>query len=185
VSAALEGRVLERSEARISEWVTLVTRSVLLPGAAGPQTYHSLVQADYITVLAVLPDGRIPLVRQYRPVLERVTLELPGGIIDTPEPPAAAMAREITEETGYEPAGELQLLGTYSPNMGRLENRLWCYFTALRAERVAGWRPECGIETVLVCAAELRAAILDGRFMSALQIGAIGLAEMQGLFAWR
>lgn len=50
----------------------------------------------------VLPDGRILLIRQYRPAVDRETLELPAGARDQKEEnPAFTAARELKEETGY------------------------------------------------------------------------------------
>jgi len=52
----------------------------------------------------VLPDGRILLIRQYRPAIDRETLELPAGARDASgEDPAKTAARELEEETGYRP----------------------------------------------------------------------------------
>lgn len=42
------------------------------------------------------------LTRQFRPGPERVMLDLPSGFTDDGEEPAAAAARELAEETGYE-----------------------------------------------------------------------------------
>ena len=53
-------------------------------------------------IVPVLPDGRILLVRQYRPALGREFLELPAGGIDPEDPDALTAAkRELSEETGY------------------------------------------------------------------------------------
>lgn len=52
----------------------------------------------------VLPDGRVLLIRQYRPAIDRETLELPAGARDASgEDPAVTAARELEEETGYRP----------------------------------------------------------------------------------
>ena len=52
----------------------------------------------------VLPDGRILLIRQFRPAIDRETLELPAGARDSSgEDPAVTAARELEEETGYRP----------------------------------------------------------------------------------
>ena len=54
------------------------------------------------TVVAVREDGKLLMVRQYRNALERETLELPaGGLNSRIEPTADAAMRELEEETGY------------------------------------------------------------------------------------
>ena len=70
-------------------------------------------------VVPVLPDGRILLVRQYRPAVDADTLELPAGareIISSdgndggvPEDTRITAGRELREETGY-CAGKLTFL---------------------------------------------------------------------------
>lgn len=58
-------------------------------------------------VVPVLEDGRILMIRQYRPAVDRETLELPAGARDRDpvsgqmEDSALTAARELREETGY------------------------------------------------------------------------------------
>ncbi len=59
-------------------------------------------------VLAVNPDGKIIMVRQYRNALDRFTLEVPAGKRDSlDEDTSICAARELEEETGYR-AGKLE-----------------------------------------------------------------------------
>ncbi|MCD8038778.1 MAG: NUDIX hydrolase [Lachnospiraceae bacterium] len=51
--------------------------------------------------VAVLEDGRLLMVRQYRNALDRYTLEIPAGGLNANEPTSDAAARELEEETGY------------------------------------------------------------------------------------
>ena len=52
--------------------------------------------------MPVLPDGKIIMIRQYRPAIGRETLELPAGARDPEDPDTAVTAaRELEEETGY------------------------------------------------------------------------------------
>jgi ADP-ribose pyrophosphatase len=176
-----EARLLKTVRQQLSPWVTLVAKDVARGGAAA-QTYHSLSQSDYVSVLALTPDGRVPLVRQYRPAVERVTLELPGGLLDSAEAPEQVAMRELVEEAGLHPAAAPILLGKLAPDTGRLENRFWSYF--VRTAAPGNWTPEADVERVLLRPVELRAAIDRGEFDHALHIAVLGLALMRGLFSF-
>lgn len=53
-------------------------------------------------VVPVTGDGRILMVKQYRSALDRYTLEIPAGALDTEDEPGIVCAgRELEEETGY------------------------------------------------------------------------------------
>jgi ADP-ribose pyrophosphatase len=54
-------------------------REVKFAPGAKPELYHAVGQQDYTAIFARTPDGQIPIVRQYRPALERFTWELPLG----------------------------------------------------------------------------------------------------------
>ncbi|MBR5649770.1 NUDIX hydrolase [Pseudobutyrivibrio sp.] len=61
-------------------------------------------------VLAVKPNGKILMVRQYRNAIDRETLEVPAGKRDSVEEDTKICAeRELEEETGYR-AGKLEKL---------------------------------------------------------------------------
>jgi ADP-ribose pyrophosphatase len=61
-------------------------------------------------VIPVKEDGKIIMVKQYRNALDRETLEIPaGGLNSTEEPTDAAAMRELEEETGYK-TDQLELL---------------------------------------------------------------------------
>ena len=76
----------------------------------------NIAKWDYIkhkgaaAVVAVKDDGKLLMVRQYRNALDRETLEIPaGGLNSVDEPTYIAAARELEEEAGYT-AGKLELL---------------------------------------------------------------------------
>ncbi len=138
--------MLAKELTRLSPWASVMARTLVLPGKAKPGTYHSLQQADYVSVFAMTPDGRIALVRQYRSALEKYTLELPGGLRDGDESPEICALRELYEETGLKASDAPVALGRISPDTGRLENHLWGYAVQVAGDVVSNWQPELGVE---------------------------------------
>jgi 8-oxo-dGTP pyrophosphatase MutT (NUDIX family) len=165
----------------VSPWVSIIAREVEFSRGAAPQTYHAVEQPDYISIVALTPGGKIPIVRQYRPALEAFAWELPAGLVDPGEDPADGCRRELMEETGFT-ARAVHALGENSACTGRLNNRIHNFFVEAGA-RVAAFEPEPGISVKLVSPAEIARLIKRGVFLSQLHIGALLLAELHGFLA--
>ena len=69
------------------------------------------------SVIPLLPDNQIILVRQYRYPMGCVTLEVPAGKLDGDEDPLVCAERELSEETGYT-AGKIWKLTTIATTVG-------------------------------------------------------------------
>jgi ADP-ribose pyrophosphatase len=165
---------------RLSPYVTLVARTV--DGDQGEQVYHALEQADYVSVLAVTPDKKVPLVRQYRPAVERETIELPGGLLDFKTTPDVIARNELFEETGYDAPDGLVSLGCLDPDTGRLGNRFWGFF-ADNVTPSARWTPEAGLKVELLTLGEFIDMIKSGQFGMALHVALVGMAILRGLIS--
>lgn len=157
-------------------WFKVIGKSV------GRETalHYSISTLDYVHVFAVTENGMFPVVRQFRPALEAITLELPSGHVEVGETPAQAAKRELREETGFV-ANELILLGNLSPDTGRLSNRLWCFF-APRVGRSPSddFKPQPDVEP-LVYDKPLRNLLLaEPAFSSALNRATILMAAARG-----
>ena len=170
--------IVGKREKKLSKWLTVVERDVLFPDSSKRETYHSVRPYDYVSILAMTIDHRIPLVLQYRPVLEKESLELPGGLIDTSKTPEETAQIELHEETGLV-APVLELLGVLNPDPGRLDNRFYCFFASNAVEDKTA-KIEKGIKLVWTDLNELRTMILNGRFNSSLQIALIAMASLRG-----
>lgn len=140
--------------------------------------YYSLKLPDYTSVIALTDDRSILLVRQYRPAVERYTLELPSGLVDPGETAGGAARRELLEETGYA-AGEVEVLGPMFPDTGRLTNRIWSC-VASGVQPVPGRTPEAGIEVVTYSLPDLWRATADGQFDHALHVAILLMAVLRG-----
>src|SRR5215475_1020457 len=84
-------KIKARRTTRVSPWMEIIEREVEFTPGAKPELYHAVAQQDYIAIVARTPDGQIPIVRQYRPALERFTWELPAGLVDKSESPRALL----------------------------------------------------------------------------------------------
>lgn len=78
---------VQRDEVRLPDGKQAVREYVLHPGA--------------VMIVAVLPDGRLVLERQYRHPVKRVMIEFPAGKLDPGEGGLSCAQRELLEETGY------------------------------------------------------------------------------------
>jgi ADP-ribose pyrophosphatase len=176
-------RIKSRQISTISPWVDIIAREVEFSADEPPQVYHAVAQLDYLAMVALTPDGRFPIVRQYRPALEMFTWELPAGLAELDEDPAEGCRRELFEETGY-PTRAIYPLGTAAPCSGRLSNRIHSFFLQT-GERVDNFIPEPGITVGLVNASELVSMIKSGEFISQLHLGALLLAELRTFITLR
>lgn len=171
-------KIVSRQTNKVSPWMDIIARKVEFAPGAASEIYHAVGQQDYIAIVARTPDDKIPIVRQYRPALERFTWELPAGMVEKGEAAADCCRRELLEETGF-PAKSVQALGTYAPCTARLSNHIHSFFVAAGPNDETH-KAEPGIEVRLVTPAELAALILTGEFVLQLHIGAILLAGMRG-----
>lgn len=86
-----------------------------------------------VAVLPRLPDGRFLFIRQFRKPAEQILVEVPAGILDDGEEPAASARRELLEETGYA-ATRLDHAGQIYPSPGYVDERIDVYFAEVSGE---------------------------------------------------
>jgi ADP-ribose pyrophosphatase len=172
-------RIVDRRLVWESPFVRIVEKDVDLGGCRSVETFWSVRSGSYVAIVAVTPDGQIPLVRQYRPAVETSVLELPSGAIDPGEAPEAAARRELLEETCCE-AGKLLLLGQLHVDSGRLETQQWAFFAP--DVRVVSNHPtgDEELELTFVSREALKELVLSGEFNHAIHVAIVGLAVLSG-----
>jgi 8-oxo-dGTP pyrophosphatase MutT (NUDIX family) len=120
---------------------------------AGKRRFSRIEAPDWVNVIALTPDDEVVLLRQYRIGIEKVCLEIPGGMVDPGEDARQAAERELAEETGYT-STSWRHLGTVSPNPAIQNNYLHSYL-ALDARKTTEQRLDGG-EVVSVHTVPLR-----------------------------
>lgn len=130
--------------------------------------FYRILSVDWAQVVPVTASGEIVMIRQYRHGAQKITLEIPGGLVDPGESPESAAARECLEETGFR-ADTLRSLGAVNPNPALFGHRLHTY-VARDVERVAEIRNTGSEHTAveLVAAADLPRLLADGSIDHAL-----------------
>ena len=80
-----------------------------------------------VCVVPLTREEEVVCVRQYRYALQRVTLEIPAGKLDSPtEDHTEAALRELREETGYVP-GRITPIGDLSTSPALLTEIIYMY----------------------------------------------------------
>jgi 8-oxo-dGTP pyrophosphatase MutT (NUDIX family) len=134
------------------------------------RTFHRIQSVDWVQILPITADDEAVLVRQYRHGTQRVTLEMPGGLIDDGEDPATAGIRECLEETGYR-VHAAQPLGVVYPNPALFANRLHCFCAS--GATLEGTIQNTGsevTEVVLVPVSDLEGLLVSGEIDHALVV---------------
>ena len=143
--------------------LSVSAHAVELPGGRRYEPYYRVDLPDQAWVAATAEDGRFICQRQYKHGPERISLTLPGGIVDPGEEPLAAARRELLEETGYE-CRDWRPLGAFCRN-----NNQRCGEEHFFLASGGVWKREPDpttnleeIETVLMTRDELARAAADG-----------------------
>lgn len=164
-------------ETLVANWLFRLRSERFRSRATGAgHDFFVLHLADAVSVIAVTPDDRILLVRQFRAGSGRDSLETPGGLIDPGESPARAAARELLEETGY--AGDEAVeIGTVWSNPALCTSRTATVLIR-NARKIAEPRPDDREELAIVTrpVGEVRRLIAEGTIDNALVVA--------GLLAW-
>lgn len=134
-----------------------------------------------VAVVALTEDAkRVVLVRQFRPSIGEVLLEIPAGMRDVEgEAPEDTARRELEEEAGRRAVGPLELLTEYVVAVGMTDETLAVYLC--RATEPCPARPQSVeeelMEIVEVALADVPAMIADGRIRDGKTIVGLLLAR--------
>ena len=119
-----------------------------------------------VTILPLLDDGRVCLVKNYRAAVDQALLELPAGTLEPGEDPRETARRELAEETGYR-AETITLLTVFYMSPGILDEEMHLYLaTSLKPGRTA-LEPGEDLQLLLTTWKEALQMARDGRIRDA------------------
>lgn len=148
------------------------TDTAVSPRTGTEHDFHIIESEDWINVIPLIADHHVVMIRQYRHGARRVTLEIPGGLVDPGDTPEQAAARELMEETGYQ-ADALVQIGVVNPNPALFNNRCYTY-VARNVKKINDPTPDQAedIEVVLIPLSDIPELIQTGEIDHAMVITA-------------
>ncbi|MGH7884652.1 MAG: NUDIX hydrolase [Thermodesulfobacteriota bacterium] len=164
---------VEKSEILSSNRVFSVRKDKSLSPEDGKLHDFYVVEApDWINVVAITPENEFLLIKQYRHGIRKITIEIPGGMIDTGEFPLESAKRELLEETGFKSENWKQI-GMVHPNPAIMSNS--CHtFLAIDCKKVS--QPDFdsteNIETFSCPVDEIKRYITEGSITHSLVVAA-------------
>ena len=81
---------------------------------------------DWVNIIPITAFNEVVFVEQLRYGTGKVTLEIPGGMVDSGETNQMAAERELLEETGFQVENVIEL-GSLSPNPALFTNKVTSY----------------------------------------------------------
>jgi ADP-ribose pyrophosphatase len=140
--------------------------------ADGRRSTREIVEHDPCIAVVPVAGDNVLLVRQYRLATGKELLEIPAGGIDPGEDPAAAVVREMREETGLKPRKLQRLTGMYlSPGFCSEYLHLFLAEDFTPAPLTA--EDTSGIELVRVPVKEIKDLIASGEIEDAKSIAGL------------
>ncbi len=116
-------------------WFEIWCEEVRLPDGRIIPDYYKFTVPDSSVVVAMTPDRKILVARQYKHGVGTTMWVLPAGFLNKGEPPLHCAQRELLEETGYQ-AEEWIDLGNYIRDPSRGGGSIYV-FLALDAHKVS------------------------------------------------
>lgn len=122
-----------------------------------------------VTILPVVDDERICLIRNYRCSVDQHLVELPAGTREPDEDAATTAARELAEETGYR-AGRLEPLVSFYLSPGILDEKMHLFLATELTPGTARREANERIENLVLPWSDTLDMVRDGRILDAKTI---------------
>jgi ADP-ribose pyrophosphatase len=116
--------------------------------------------------LPILENGRLLLIRQFRPAAQDFIYEIPAGRLEVGEDAAGCIERELEEEIGYRP-GRLKPLGYVYSSVGFCNERIHLFIATKLKQSKTAHEPNEFIEPLITSLDEALEMISSGAIIDA------------------
>ncbi len=132
-----------------------------------------LESKDWVNVVAITPEKKILVVKQFRFGIKKTTTEIPAGLMEVGETSEQAAVRELKEETGYT-TDNWKYLGWVEANPAFLNNicHQWLALDVVKTDQTELDEGEEIVVTELSLE-EMYAEIKQGRMRNSLTLLAL------------
>lgn len=124
----LAWETLATETAYTCEGFDVITETVRVPNDTETE-FDYLTEGESVVILPLTPEGDVVVIEEWRQAVKRVNYGLPAGSVEPGDDELrTAVARELEEETGYQP-GDVTHLTTVEPANG-FSDAVFHYFLA-------------------------------------------------------
>ena len=167
-----EEKTVQRTEIYQGPIFKVVQDQVELPEGKGQAQRDLIFHNGAVAVIAITPENKMILVKQYRKAIEATSYEIPAGKLEVGEnaDPHAAALRELEEETGYT-GGNWEEIMTIAPNPGVMDNLCHCFYArGVKKTNNQHLDETEDIDVFLCPKEEVKQMLLRGEFIQALMV---------------
>lgn len=138
-----------------------------------------------VAIIALTPEKKLVLVRQYRKPLDMVIYEIPAGKLEHGEKPFDCVQRELEEETGYK-SDSIKHVQSFYTSPGFADEIVHVYYTdqLISLENSAGLDDDEFLDVIEVTIDEAQKLIVENKIYDAKTVYAVQylqLKQCQGL----
>lgn len=158
--------------------LTVSVQKIKLPDGRIVDDYYRIEYPDAVIMIAVTPDMRVVMSRQYLHGFGRVSTVLPAGTVQKGEDRLEAAKRELLEETGYS-SGDWVMLADPNSHTNYKGSKV-SFYLAKNAVKTA--EPDSDdyeeMEILLLNERQALEGIRNGEIESIASIAGLALAKM-------
>jgi ADP-ribose pyrophosphatase len=148
-------------------------------GEKGWHTFQIVRHPGGAAVLPLHEDGTVTLIRQPRPAINAITLEIPAGRLGADEDPLDCARRELEEETGLT-ANSIEPLSFIYSSPGVFDEKIYLYLARELTQGESAQEQFEDIHPVRLPFSEALEMACDGRIVDGKTIAALMRASGRG-----